>query len=178
MKRRKNMPTKTQVLMFMATGLLLPFFGCYRNDNGGGWFMNTTASPSAQTQQPTAVESAIALSDKYAKLSEEASTLRQQTQTLTSENQRLKDELQTVRSRLEQTQKELNDTNDLIVEMRVELNNWKNDVLGFRGEMRDAEKAQLEALLKLLKLMGGEQATTNPPTATQPLQGTLQEEKK
>ena len=163
------MPTKTQVLIFLATGLLLPFFGCYRSDNGGGgWLMNTTASPNTQVQQPTAVESAIALSDKYAKLSDEASTLRQEKQSLDSENKRLKDELQTVRSRLEQTQKELNDTNDLIVEMRVELNNWKNDVLGFRGEMRDAEKAQLEALLKLLKLMGGEQAATNPPATAKP----------
>jgi septal ring factor EnvC (AmiA/AmiB activator) len=165
------MLTKTQVLIFMATCLLLPFFGCYRSDNGGGgWLVNTTASPNTQTQQPTAVESAIALSDKYAKLSDEATTLRQQTQMLTSENQRLKDELQTCRNRLEQTQKELNDTNDLIVEMRVELNNWKNDVLGYRGEMRDAEKAQLEALLKLLKQMGGEPAATNPPAATQPPQ--------
>jgi septal ring factor EnvC (AmiA/AmiB activator) len=148
--------------------LLLPFFGCYPSDNGGGWLLNTAASPNTQAQQPTAVESAIALSDKYAKLSDEASTLRQEKQSLNSENKRLKDELQTCRSRLEQTQKELNDTNDLIVEMRVELNNWKNDVLGFRGEMREAEKAQLEALLKILKLMGGEPATTNPPAATPP----------
>jgi septal ring factor EnvC (AmiA/AmiB activator) len=163
------MPTKTQALIFMITGLLLPIFGCYRSDDrGGGWQLNTAASSNTQAQQPTAVESAIALSDKYAKLSDEASTLRQEKQSLDSENKRLKDELQTCRSRLEQAQKELNDTNDLIVEMRVELNNWKNDVLGFRGEMRDAEKAQLEALLKLLKLMGGEPATTNPPAATPP----------
>jgi septal ring factor EnvC (AmiA/AmiB activator) len=163
------MPTKTQALIFMTTGLLLPFFGCYPSDNrSGGWLLNTTASPNTQAQQPTAVESAIALSDKYAKLSDEASALRQEKQSLNSENQRLKDELQTCRSRLEQTQKELNDTNDLIVEMRVELNNWKNDVLGFRGEMREAEKAQLEALLKILKLMGGEPATTNPPAAAPP----------
>ena len=43
-----------------------------------------------------------------------------------------------------------------MLQTRIELNNWKNDVLGFRGEMQDAQKAQLEALLKILKLMGGE----------------------
>jgi len=153
--------------MVIATGLMLSFVGCFPNDDRGGRQL-TTSSSNTQAGQPTAVESAIALSDKYAKLSDEASALRQQTQTLTSENQRLKDDMQTCRSRLEQTQKELNDTNDLIVEMRVELNNWKNDVLGFRGEMRDAEKAQLEALFKILKLMGGEvNQTGNQETSGQ-----------
>jgi hypothetical protein len=40
--------------------------------------------------------------------------------------------------------------------MIVELNNWKADVIGFRQEMRSAEKAQLEALLKILQILGGE----------------------
>jgi len=39
------------------------------------------------------------------------------------------------------------------------LNNWKTDILGFRDEMRDAETAQLEALLKILKVLGGEVKT-------------------
>ena len=161
------MRTKTTIIALIATSaVLLPFAGCYRSeDRGRGWQLDTPPSQSnstaarfssAGTQEPTAVESAIALSDKYAKLSEEASALRQQKQNLDTENQRLKDELQSCRSRLEQTQKDLTEANDLLVEMRVELNNWKNDVLGYRDEMRDAEKAQLEALLKLLKLMGGE----------------------
>ena len=40
--------------------------------------------------------------------------------------------------------------------MRIELNNWKTDVLGFREEMRDAEIEQLRALLKILEILGGE----------------------
>ena len=43
--------------------------------------------------------------------------------------------------------------------MRIELNNWKIDILGFRDEIRDAETAQLEALLKILKVLGGEVKT-------------------
>ena len=121
-------------------------------------------SASAEQQGPTAVESAIALSDKYAKLSEEAAALRQNKQTLEAENQQLKDDLQNCRTQSEQTQKELTQANDLLLQTRLELNNWKNDVLGFRGEMRDAEKAQLETLFKILKLMGGE---VNQPGNTQ-----------
>jgi septal ring factor EnvC (AmiA/AmiB activator) len=161
------MRTKTRILTLIAAGLLLPFAGCYRSEHAGGkgWRLDTSSGQSdiagqgfssAGTQQPTVVESAIALSDKYAKLSEEASALRQQKQDLDAENQKLKDEMQSCRSKLEQTQKDLGEANDLLLEMRVELNNWKNDVLGYRDEMRDAEKAQLEALLKILKLMGGE----------------------
>jgi septal ring factor EnvC (AmiA/AmiB activator) len=162
------MRTKTRTIVLIATSaVLLPFAGCHRSEDPGerGWRLDTLFGrsdvagqkfSSAGTQEPTAVESAIALSDKYAKLSEEASALRQQKQKLDTENQRLKDELQSCRSQLEQTQKDLGEANDLLLEMRVELNNWKNNVLGFRDEMRDAEKAQLEALLKILKLMGGE----------------------
>lgn len=79
-------------------------------------------------QNPTAVESAIELSGKYAKLSEEASVLRQ-------ENQQFKNRLTPLESQLQQTQKELNEANDLLIEMRIELNNWKADILGFRDEM-------------------------------------------
>ncbi|MFB0524723.1 MAG: hypothetical protein ACETVZ_04235, partial [Phycisphaerae bacterium] len=46
--------------------------------------------------------------------------------------------------------------------MRIELNNWKANVLGFRDERREAEIAQLEALLKILKILGGE--VTRAPT--------------
>ena len=105
---------------------------------------------------PTAVESAIELSEKYARLSEEMAVLRQKNQELIAENRRLKDRLIPCEAQLRQTQKELAEANDLLIEMRIELNNWKTDILGFRDEMRDADKAQLETLLKILKILGGE----------------------
>jgi len=107
-------------------------------------------------QGPTAVESAIELSEKYAKLSEQAVVLRQKNRDLIAENHRLKTRLTSCQAELNQTQKELTEANDLLIEMRIELNNWKTDILGFRDEMRDAEKAQLETLLKILKILGGE----------------------
>ncbi len=107
-------------------------------------------------QNPTAVESAIELSEKYAKLSEEAAVLRQQNQDSIAESQQLKNQVVALEAQLQQAQKELTEANSLLIEMRLELNNWKSDVLGFRNEMRDAETAQLEALLKILKVLGGQ----------------------
>jgi len=158
--RRKDMNVKAKIILWTFVGaILMQFVGC-RSDNPTRTDLQLGNTPAtgtlSQPQGPTAVESAIALSDKYAKLSEEATALRQSKQTLETENQKLTTDLKNCRAQSEQTQKELAQANDLLVQTRLELNNWKNDVLGFRGEMRDAEKAQLETLYKILKLMGGE----------------------
>ena len=102
------------------------------------------------------VQSAVELTEKYAAQSEKLSGLKQQNSRLTEENQQLKARVSLLEPQLRQTQKELDSANSLLVEMRVELNNWKNDVLGFRDEIRMAQKAQLEALQKILQLLGGE----------------------
>jgi PBP1b-binding outer membrane lipoprotein LpoB len=107
-------------------------------------------------QSPTAVESAIELSEKYASLSEEALVLRQQNQDLIAKNNQFKNQITALGAQMQQTQKELTESNDLLIEMRIELNNWKTDILGFRNEMRDSETAQLEALLKILQVLGGQ----------------------
>ena len=110
-------------------------------------------------QGPTAVESAIELSKEYAKLSEEASVLRRENQDLITRNRQYKDQNTTLQAQLQQTQKELTEANDLMIEMRIELNNWRTDILGFRNEMRDADTTQLQALLRILKILGGEVKT-------------------
>jgi len=104
----------------------------------------------------TAVESAIELSEKYARLSDQTATLRQENQRLTSENEALRQQMTALETKLKQAQKELGEANDLLIEMLTELNNWKSNILGFRGEMRQAAQAQLEALLKVLEILGGE----------------------
>lgn len=104
----------------------------------------------------TAVESAIELSEKYAKLSDQSLALRQENQRLTNENENLRQQITALDAKLTQTQKELTEANDLLIEMLTELNHWKSNILGFRGEMRDAASAQLEALLKVLEILGGE----------------------
>jgi chromosome segregation ATPase len=121
-----------------------------QNDSVARRFQETTK------KNPTAVDSAIELSEKYAKLTDEASLMRQHNKDLITRNQLFEDQVTALEKQLKQTQKELAEANEILIEMRVELNNWKSDVLGFREEMRDAETAQLEALLKILHVLGGE----------------------
>ena len=107
-------------------------------------------------QNPTVVESAIELSEKYATLSEEALRLKQQNEDIVARNKQLDARALTLESQLQQARKELAEANDLLIEMRIELNNWKTDILGFRDEMRAAETAQLETLFRILKVLGGQ----------------------
>jgi len=104
----------------------------------------------------TAVDSAIELSEKYARLSDQTVALRDENQRLVAENQDLLRQIDDLEAKLQQTQKELGEANDLLIEMLSELNAWKTNILGFRTEMRDAARAQLEALLKVLEVLGGE----------------------
>jgi chromosome segregation ATPase len=112
--------------------------------------------PNSQGRLST--DSAVDLSEKYALLSDELAALRAKNQDLLSENTNLKENLASCNAQLQQSQKELTQANDLLIEMRLELNNWKTDVLGYRDEMRLAQKAQLESLIKILQLLGGEVA--------------------
>lgn len=126
---------------------------------------NTTQPPSGSvakrfqdpvSENPTAVDSAMELSQKYAKLSAEAAVMHQENQDLITRNRQIKDLNTALKAQLQQTQKELTEANDLMIEMRIELNNWRTDILGFRDEMRDADTSQLQALLRILKILGGE----------------------
>jgi len=109
----------------------------------------------------TAVESAIELSEKYARLSDQTVALREENQRLLTDNENLVQQIATLEAKLRQTLKELGEANDLLIDMLTELNNWKTNILGFRGEMREAAKAQLEALLKVLEILGGEAEAGN-----------------
>lgn len=117
-------------------------------------------------QSSNAVESAIELSTKYAKLTEEMTALKEKNQALETDNKQLKDELVPAKAQLAQAQKELSEANDMLVEMRVELNNWKSNILGFRGEIRQANTAQIEALVKILTILGAESDPNLDPNST------------
>jgi chromosome segregation ATPase len=110
--------------------------------------------PGPETQ--TVAESAVKLSSEYSRLNQEAALLRQQNMDLIAKNRRLNEQVVSLDGRLQQTQKELAEANSLLIDMRIELNNWKADILGFREEMRNAETAQLETLLRILKVLGGQ----------------------
>lgn len=105
------------------------------------------------------VESAMKLSEEYAKLNKEAAVLQRQNEEFITKNRQLNEQVVSLEAQLKQAQKELAEANSLLIDMRIELNNWKADIIGFRDEMRQAETAQLETLLRILKVLGGQVAT-------------------
>ena len=111
---------------------------------------------------------AVDLTERYTQLFETAAALKQENQGLAEENGRLKRQIETLEVQLKQAQAELTEANGLLLEMLGELNNWKSDILGFRNEMRQAAKTQLEALLKILETLGAE--TSLLPPAAEPNQ--------
>ena len=163
------MRNKKKVLLFVISLIaLLLQQGCSSDGNTEEvivnpdlhemWQDNSNARrfQESSSQGSNAVESALELSEKYSILTTETNMLRQNNKSLMLENQKLKEQLFTIQKQLQQTQNELKEANEVMISMRTELNNWKKDVVGFRDEMRNAEKAQLEALLKIMKVLGGD----------------------
>jgi hypothetical protein len=104
----------------------------------------------------TSVESALILSEKYASLAVESEKMRQENKKLMEENVDLSKKMAAIQAEFDQVSKELKDANAMLIDMRIEINNWKNSVLGFRDEMRASQGAQLDAMLRIMKLLGGE----------------------
>ncbi len=119
-------------------------------------------------KDPTAVERAIELAGKYVRLTGEMAAMRQKNQNIIAENTTLKNHLAESESQLQQTQNELTQANELLREMVIELNNWKVSVLGFQNEIRQTDKAQMEALLKILNVLGGEVKTQSTQNQNAP----------
>jgi chromosome segregation ATPase len=153
-------PLVAAVLLTAGAGCTAPqsSTGALASDSPQTPVANEAAAKRFQSNTPggrTAVESAIELSQKYAALSDQAAAMREENQRLKTENQSLQQQVTSLETKLKQTQKELSEANDLLIQMLSELNTWKSNILGFRGEMREAAKAQLEALLKVLEILGG-----------------------
>jgi hypothetical protein len=115
----------------------------------------------AAPQLPTAIENALVLQDKYARALEDLSHEQQRTRDLTEENHKLSETEGKLQADLARAQQELAEANGLLLQMRQELEKWKADVLGFRDESRRVHEAELDALGKVMVLLGGE-----PPKPT------------
>ena len=112
--------------------------------------------PAEEPQGPTAVESALVWSEKYSQTVEKLVRLQQENRQLSEQTRQAIGENGKLKKELDQYQKELGEANEMLLEMKTELERWQSDVLGFREEMRKAQEAQLIALRKVLELLGGE----------------------
>lgn len=107
-------------------------------------------------QVPTAVERAVQWSEKYSRTAERLVAAQKARNELEKENQQLLAKVARLQTELDRAKQELRDANQMLVEMREELSNWKTNVLGFRDEMRQAQQAQIERLKEIIELLGGE----------------------
>jgi chromosome segregation ATPase len=157
--------------------LLAVLAGCYdfsvpepappQNPPGQGdatYLPQTALADETQAEPETAVESALAWSEKYSKAVEKLLQAQQENRDLLETNKQLLGQQTKLQTELTQTKRELGDANAMLLELRGELEKWKKDILGFRREIRTSQEAQLEALAKVLKLLGGEvpAPTTRP----------------
>ncbi len=113
---------------------------------------------------PGAVQSALMWSQKYDDLTVKTEKLKDINDTLTKENAEFRQQTTVLKLDLDQTKKELNEANNFLQDMHLELNKWKSDVLGFRDEIRRAQAAELEALSRILRVLGAEPAITDEET--------------
>jgi septal ring factor EnvC (AmiA/AmiB activator) len=127
------------------------------------YLARTAVKPEPVLESPTAVDSALAWSERYSQAIEKLARLQQENADLQEKNRSIASQAVKHQAELAQAQKELNDANAMLVDIRGELEKWKASVLGFRQEMRSAQQAQLEALTKVLRVLGAEvQPTTRP----------------
>ncbi len=94
--------------------------------------------------------------EKHKQLSKQNEQLKKLNDELVTDNKRLMGRFDAMQANLEVAEKELSDANEMLIEMRKELDGWKADVLGFREEINYVHKEQLKALVKVLKLLGAE----------------------
>ena len=126
------------------------------------------------TENTSAVQSALVWSRKCSELSQTVVQIQQEKHELEKNNHKLMGQVAKLQNQLAQTQTELGDANAMLVQMREEMDNWKSNVLGFRQEMRHAQAAQIDALKKVLELLGGEPVPViaAPDPTTQPAKNT------
>jgi len=130
------------------------------------YLRETGVQPDTPRDSGTAVESALAWSEKYARAVEQLARQQEENHDLLAEKQQLDQKMVALQAELAQTRKELGEANDLLIEVRRANDQWKVNILGYRNEMRQAQQAELEALRKVLRLLGGEVAETADDTAS------------
>ncbi len=160
-----------KITLLILTSLLLGAFGCNIVDDP---LEITLPTIKTADQRPTtgfatetrftdpgvdksgAVERALIWSQKYDELSVKVEKLMERNSSLVEENVATKHKLSQLQIEYEQTRKELDEANTFLQEMHLELTRWKSDVLGFRNEIRRAQATQLNALSRILRMLGAE----------------------
>ena len=137
------------------------------NTDGGQTYLDKTAMRNETGKETNnAVDAAMEWARKYAEASAKRDQLLQENRQLRQKQQTHQQQVTKLKNELNNAEKELAQANSMLLEMKTELEKWKTNILGFRNEMRQSQKAQLDALVRILTLIGGE--VVEKPSATKP----------
>lgn len=103
-----------------------------------------------------ATDVALEWADKYAKVSRELVYSDKRNRELEKEKAALSQQIAQLETELKQARSELDDANVMLDEMKRDLNDWRKNVLAYRKEIMASDAAQLNALQKILEMLGGE----------------------
>lgn len=134
-----------------------------------GYMTKSSVKPEAEAPSDNAVDTALQWAQKYSEAAEKLVKLQQENRELADKQQHLVEQNTKLQADISSAQAQLKEANSMLMDMRQELEKWKSSVLGFRQEMRDAQQAELVALTRIMKLLGGEPVTTTMPASAAPV---------
>lgn len=123
---------------------------------------------SGKDAAPSTVDTALEWAKKYADEAEKTARLTADNVKLREDMDKLAKELAGLAGDLARAKEQLAQAGEMIKEMDDGLKKWKTDVLGFRQEMLQSHQTQMNAMAKILKLLGGEVTPTAGTATTQP----------
>lgn len=126
------------------------------------YLKETAVQPDEGAASGTAVENALAWSEKYGQAVEQLARQQQENRKLADQNRGLEANLVSLEGELAQARKELKEANDLLIDVRRANEDWKANVLDYRGEMRRALKTIIETEIRVVRLLGGEVSDSTP----------------
>jgi len=121
-------------------------------------------------RETNASDIAARLSEKYGKAVEDLRLLQEKHRSLAEKDKASQGQIGKLKVDLARAEKELSEANTMLLEMKDELSKWKQDVLGFRNEMRQSQKAMLNAVTRLTVVISGGVAMDAPPATAQKTQ--------
>lgn len=133
----------------------------FHNTNAGANTSGAQANDSrnrftTSVEEDISFEEARNWAEKYKELKEQNEHLKKLNSELAVDNKRVMQRFDAMKTNLEIAEDELSAANEMLIEQRKELNDWKTNVLGYQEKNDYVHKEQLKAMVKILKLLGAE----------------------
>ncbi|MBN1554642.1 MAG: hypothetical protein JXA11_07845 [Phycisphaerae bacterium] len=186
--------TKTQIILILAALLTAPLLiGCDEQMGFKGQERKNVTISQLKPIEPAkanyvkdetlanddgdpnrgATDVAMEWADKYAKATQELLYANKRIGELEEDKEKLQTQIAQLKSDLSAYQRELTDANAMLNDMKKDLKEWRQNVLGIRKEFIASQNAILHSQYKILELLGGEVSREQYPSSpTTPDPGT------